>query len=164
MIGKLIKKLKVCFERIIHRICADFRFSPQNFSSSAVTPYDVLLGKMTAQARTFLPRGNGRHGNKQHHNGEESIFYLEASFVSAQAWRNGRLSKVPLEDRFWLVWKTIQMAGSKIPRSLLIIHLKANDYWEHLRIARFVNHAQQGTKTMGTRVATNQSHNVAHAF
>ena len=55
------------------------------------------------------------------------ISYLESSFLTAQAWRNERLelSKVPLQDRYWLVWKTIQVAGSKIPSSSLVIHLKA---------------------------------------
>ena len=54
--------------------------------------------------------------------GTVPILILESSFLySAKAWRNERLSKIPLQDRFWLVLKTIQMAGSKIPRSSLVI-------------------------------------------
>ena len=93
-----------------------------------------------------------------------TISYLEVSFLTAQAWRNERLSKVPLQDRYWLVWKTIQMTGSKIPRSSLIIHLKAGHArlnWKsaisRLQIGSFQGRSfhdrwSRETKTLGMRV------------
>ncbi len=54
------------------------------------------------------------------HDGREPISYLESSLLIAQAWRNERLSSVPLQDRFWLALKTTKMAGRKTSRSSLI--------------------------------------------
>ena len=40
-----------------------------------------------------------------------AISYPECSLLARQAWRNEWLSKVPLQDRFWLFWKTIKYQG-----------------------------------------------------
>ena len=98
--------------------------------------------------------------------GLTAISYLKSSFLTAQAWRNERLSKVPLQDRYWLVWKAIQMAGSKIPKSSMVIHLKAGHAQLNrksaisgLQIGSFQDRSfhdrwSRGTKTLGTRVET----------
>ena len=69
--------------------------------------------------------------------------YFQSSFLTAQAWRNERVSKDPISNtlhyRFWLTWKTRRMGRSKIPgmrnstRSPIFSDLKS----ELSRVARF---------------------------
>ena len=81
-----------------------------------------------------------------------------------QAWQNKRLSKVPLQNQFWLVWEILQMGGSKIQKSSLKLFWKlgmcnstgslifADFKLDLSRVTHFVKPAQWGTKTLCLRV------------